>query len=60
MQTKTTKRQKKTVEDADFLLYNSEQDTAEVIEELGLNFNLNYLDSKRNNRYDDNYANDNY
>ncbi len=60
MQTKTTKRQKKTVEDADFLLYNSEQDTAEVIEELGLNFNSNYLDSKRNNRYDDNYANDNY
>lgn len=60
MQTKTIKRQKKTVEDADFLLYNSEQDTAEVIEELGLNFNLNYLDSKRNNRYDDNYANDNY
>ena len=60
MQTKTTKRQKKTVEDADFLLYNSDQDTAEVIEELGLNFNLNYLDSKRNNRYDDNYANDNY
>ena len=60
MQTKTTKRQKKTVEDADFLLYNSEQDTAEVIEELGLNFNFNYLDSKRNNRYDDNYANDNY
>ena len=60
MQAKTTKRQKKTVEDADFLLYNSEQDTAEVIEELGLNFNLNYLDSKRNNRYDDNYANDNY
>ena len=60
MQTKTTKRQKKTVEDADFLLYNSEQDTAEVIEELGLNFNLNYLDSKRNSRYDDNYANDNY
>ena len=60
MQTKTTKRQKKTVEDADFLLYNSEQDTAEVIEELGLNFNLNYLDSKRNNRYDDNYANDIY
>ena len=60
MQTKTTKRQKKTVEDADFLLYNSEQDTVEVIEELGLNFNSNYLDSKRNNRYDDNYANDNY
>ena len=60
MQTKTTKRQKKIVEDADFLLYNSEQDTAEVIEELGLNFNSNYLDSKRNNRYDDNYANDNY
>lgn len=60
MQTKTTKRQKKTVEDADFLLYNSEQDTAEVIEELGLNFNSNYLDSKRNSRYDDNYANDNY
>lgn len=60
MQTKTTKRQKKTVEDADFLLYNSEQDTAEVIEELGLNFNSNYLDRKRNNRYDDNYANDNY
>ena len=60
MQTKTTKRQKKTVEDADFLLYNSEQDTAEIIEELGLNFNSNYLDSKRNNRYDDNYANDNY
>lgn len=60
MQTKTTKRQKKTVEDADFLLYNSDQDTAEVIEELGLNFNSNYLDSKRNNRYDDNYANDNY
>ena len=60
MQTKTTKRQKKTVEDADFLLYNSEQDTAEVIEELGLNFNFNYLDSNRNNRYDDNYANDNY
>lgn len=60
MQTKTTKRQKKTVEDADFLLYNSEQDTAEIIEELGLNFNFNYLDSKRNNRYDDNYANDNY
>jgi len=60
MQTKTTKRQKKTVEDADFLLYNSDQDTAEVIEELGLNFNFNYLDSKRNNRYDDNYANDNY
>lgn len=60
MQTKTTKRQKKTVEDADFLLYNSEQDTAEVIEELGLNFNFNYLDSKRNSRYDDNYANDNY
>ena len=60
MQTKTTKRQKKTVEDANFLLYNSEQDTAEIIEELGLNFNFNYLDSKRNNRYDDNYANDNY
>ena len=60
MQTKTKKRKKKTVEDADFLLYNSEQDTAEVIEELGLNFNSNYLDSKRNNRYDDNYANDNY
>ena len=60
MQTKTTKRQKKTVEDADFLLYNSEQDTAEIIEELGLNFNSNYLDSKRNNKYDDNYANDNY
>ena len=60
MQTKTTKRQKKTVEDADFLLYNSDQDTAEVIEELGLNFNFNYLDSKRNNRYDDIYANDNY
>ena len=60
MQTKTTKRQKKTVEDADFLLYNSDQDTAEVIEELALNFNLNDLDSKRNNRYDDNYANDNY
>ena len=60
MQTKTTKRQKKTVEDADFLLYNSDQDTAEVIEELGLNFNSNYLASKRNNRYDDNYANDNY
>ena len=60
MQTKTTKRQKKTVEDADFLLYNSDQDTAEIIEELGLNFNSNYLDSKRNNRYDDNYANDNY
>lgn len=51
--TKTPKRQKKTVEDADFFLYNSEEDTQEIIEVMG-------LDSKRQQRYDDGYQNDQY
>lgn len=59
--TKNTKRQKKTVEDADFFLYNSEEDTQEIIEVLGLSVTsgrVNYLDSKRQQRYDDGYQND--
>lgn len=47
------KRQKKTVEDADFLLFNTDEDTAEIIEVLG-------LDNRKAPRYDDDYANDNY
>lgn len=52
-QSKTPKKRLKNQEGEDFFLYNSEEDTQEVIEVLG-------LDSKRGRSYDDSYSDENY
>ena len=52
-QSKTPKKRLKQQEGEDFFLFNSDEDTKEIIEVLG-------LDTQRNRTYDDGITDENY